>query len=162
MKLMIYTTGGSIDKFYSTQESEFIVGDAAIREVLEEANVTIDYEIESLLKKDSLQITEQDRHFILSKVKSSPADHIVITHGTDTMVDTARLLGEVSDKVIVLTGAMQPAAFKHTDAAFNIGAAIIAAQTLPKGVYLVMNGQVLDPNRVIKNHKRDQFEEGET
>jgi L-asparaginase len=158
MKLKLYTTGGSIDKYYSTKESDFLVGDPAIRGVLEDANVTIDYEVEPILKKDSLEITEDDRRLILTKVASDPVDRIIITHGTDTMLDTARSLSQIAGKVIVLTGAMQPAAFKHTDATFNIGAAIIAVQILPKGVYVVMNGQVFDPNTTIKNQELDQFE----
>ena len=158
MKIKIFTTGGSIDKYYSTKESDFIVGDPVIKSVLEDANVTIEYEIESILSKDSLEIADQDRHHIFTRVKSDPADRIIITHGTDTMVDTARSLSQIRGKVIVLTGAMQPAAFKQTDAAFNVGAAIIAVQTLPEGVYVVMNGQVLDPQRTFKNLELDQFE----
>jgi L-asparaginase len=157
MKLKIFTTGGSIDKYYSTMESDFIVGDPMIADILKDANVSIDYEIESILKKDSLKITDQDRQQIFIKVKSDPANHVIITHGTDTMVETARSLAQVKGKVIVLTGAMQPAAFKQTDAAINIGAAIIAVQTLPEGVYLVMNGRVFDPNDTIKNLDLDQF-----
>ena len=159
MKIKIFTTGGSIDKFYSTQESTFVVGEPQIGNILQEANVTLDFEVESLLKKDSLDITDDDRRMIFEKVKSDPHRHIVITHGTDTMIVTARMLAQIPDKVIVLTGAMQPAAFKKTDAACNVGCAIIAAQTLPNGVYVVMNGRVFDPHKAVKNLEVGRFEE---
>jgi L-asparaginase len=159
MKIKIFTTGGSIDKLYSTPESSFVVGEPQIGNILQEANVSLDCEIESLLKKDSLDITDDDRRLIFEKVRSDPHRHIVITHGTDTMIATAKMLGQIPDKVIVLTGAMQPAAFKQTDAAFNIGCAIIAVQTLPEGVYVVMNGRVFDPHKAMKNVDLDRFEE---
>ena len=159
MKIKIFTTGGSIDKIYSTQESTFVVGEPQFTNILQEANVTLDCEVESLFKKDSIDITDDDRRAIFEKVKSDPHRHIVITHGTDTMILTAKMLVQVPDKVIVLTGAMQPAAFKKTDAAFNVGCAIIAAQTLPDGVYVVMNGQVFDPHKAVKNLDLDRFEE---
>jgi L-asparaginase len=159
LKIKIYTTGGSIDKLYSTRHSAFVVGEPQVEEVLRDANVTVEVEVESLLRKDSLEITEEERLLILERVRSDPQRHIVITHGTDTMVQTARLLGRVPGKVIVLTGAMQPAAFKRTDAAFNVGCAVIAVQTLPEGVYVVMNGRVLDPRTTEKNCALDRFEE---
>lgn len=155
----IFTTGGSIDKRYSTQESAFVVGEPQSESILQEANVNLEYEVEVLLRKDSLEITDEDRRMIVEQVASDPHRHIVITHGTDTMILTAKALSQVPDKVIVLTGAMQPAAFKRTDAAFNVGGAVIAAQTLPPGVYIVMNGRVFDPHRARKNMALDQFEE---
>jgi L-asparaginase len=158
MNVKIFTTGGSIDKTYSTQESTFVVGEPQVGKILREANVGLDYEIESLLKKDSLEITEQDRHLIFERVQSDPRRHVVITHGTDTMILTAKMLCAIPGKVIVLTGAMQPAAFKHTDAAFNVGCAIVAVQTLPEGVYVVMNGRVFDPHEARKNVEMDRFE----
>ena len=159
MKLKIFTTGGSIDKFYSTQESTFAVGEPQAKSIMQEANVHLDYEIESLLKKDSLEITAEDRRMIFERVQSDPHRHVVITHGTDTMIQTAQRLRAIPGKVIVLTGAMQPAAFKKTDAAFNVGCAVIAAQTLPEGVYVVMNGRVFDPDQACKNLALDRFEE---
>jgi L-asparaginase len=158
MSIKVFTTGGSIDKIYSTQESSFVVGEPQAGQILHEANVNIDYKVESLIKKDSLEITDADRRMIFERVKSDQHRHVVITHGTDTMILTAEMLQEIPDKVIVLTGAMQPAAFKRTDAAFNVGCAIIAVQTLPAGVYVVMNGQVFDPHKVRKNLELDQFE----
>jgi len=157
--IKIYTTGGSIDKAYAMKESSFVVGEPKIGSILQEANVAIAYEVEALLKKDSLQITDEDRQAIADRIKADPQRQIILTHSTDTMVETAMLLRAVRGKVIVLTGAMQPAAFKQTDAAFNVGCAIIAVQTLPDGVYLVMNGRVFDPQRARKNVQLDRFEE---
>jgi len=158
MKIKIFTTGGSLDKFYSTLESDFIVGEPQAATILRDANVTFEFEVESLLKKDSLQITDDDRAIILERVSRDPNRLIILTHGTDTMIDTAKLLTQIRGKTIVLTGAMQPAAFKTTDAHFNLGGAIIAVQTLPEGVYLVMNGQVFDPHHAIKNVEKNRFE----
>ncbi len=158
-RIKVFTTGGSIDKVYSTRESTFVVGEPQSDSILRDANVNFEYEIESLLKKDSLDLTDEDRQTILDRVRADPHRHVVITHGTDTMALTARTLYEITDKVIVLTGAMQPAAFRQTDAAFNVGGAIIAVQTLPEGVYIVMNGRVFDPRRVRKNQEQDKFEE---
>ena len=159
MRIKIFTTGGSIDKFYSTKESTFVVGEPQAENILREANVHLDYEVESLLKKDSLEITAEDRRTIFEQVRADPHRHVVITHGTDTMIQTAQGLRAIPGKIIVLTGAMQPAAFKQTDAAFNVGCAIIAAQTLPEGVYVVMNGRVFDPDKAHKNPALDRFEE---
>ena len=135
------------------------MGEPQIRNILQEANTALDVEIESLFEKDSVDITEYDRLTIFERVKSDPNRHIVITHGTDTMISTAKALCFIPDKVIVLTGAMQPAAFKKTDAAFNIGCAMTAVQTLSAGVYVVMNGKVFDPNKAAKNLELDRFEE---
>lgn len=159
MNIKIYTTGGSIDKYYSTLTSDFEVGDPQIRAILDQANVDVDFEIESLLKKDSLQLTDRDRVDIHDKLISDPHHHILITHGTDTMIDTALSLLDIAGKVIVITGAMQPAAFHETDAHFNIGSAVIALQTLTEGVYIVMNGRVFDPRSSKKNLQTDRFEE---
>lgn len=158
MVIQIFTTGGSIDKYYSTQESDFIVGEPAIGNVLDAGNVTIDYHIAPLLHKDSLDITDADRQAIVQAVRDTTHRHIVITHGTDTMVETALTLASIPDKVIVLTGAMQPAAFTQSDAPFNVGCAIMAVQTLPAGVYITMNGRIFDPQTTAKNVAADRFE----
>lgn len=159
MKVKIFTTGGSIDKYYSTRESSFIVGEPQVETLLREANLVVDYEVEPLLQKDSLEITGQDRQMIYKKVKNDSHHRILITHGTDTMAATARQLAQIPGKVIVLTGAMQPAAFKYSDAAFNLGCAFLAVQVLAEGVYLVMNGRVFDPQKTVKNLALDRFEE---
>ena len=118
-----------------------------------------DVSIELLMQKDSLEIDDDDRKLIFEKVASASERHILITHGTDTMILTALRLEKIRDKVIVLTGAMQPATFIQSDAAFNVGGAIIALQTLPAGVYVVMNGKVFHPRKVRKNIALDRFEE---
>lgn len=158
MKLKIITTGGTIDKIYFDAKSEFQVGDPQIREVLKEANVSFDYEITSLLRKDSLDLTDEDRRQICEAVQSSPQRYIVVTHGTDTMIETAKVLKTIPDKVIVFTGAMQPAKFRFTDAVFNIACAITAVQLLPDGVYLAINGRIFDPDRAKKNASLNRFE----
>jgi L-asparaginase len=150
-KIKIFTTGGSIDKTYDLHASEFLVGPPQIGNVLREANVTVPFEVEEFTRKDSLQITDEEREQLKQLVSSDPAHRIIITHGTDTMNLTGQALSTIPGKVIILTAAMQPASFKDTDAHFNIGCAFIAVQTLPDGVYLVMNGRVFDPFRINKN-----------
>lgn len=157
MHIKILTVGGSIDKVYSTSQSDFVVGLPQIERILREGNVTIDFDVEPLLRKDSLDMTPDDRETIVERVRATPHRHIVITHGTDTMIDTALALMPISGKVIVLTGAMQPAAFRDTDAAFNVGCAVAAVQVLPEGVYLVMNGRIFDPETSRKDVARDRF-----
>ncbi len=130
MKIMIYTTGGTIDKVYFDQKSEYQIGDPQASGLLERANVVLDYEVESLIKKDSLDFTDEDRELIRKTVESAPLERIVITHGTDTMIDTAKLLANISGKTIVMTGSMYPAQFRDSDAVFNIGSAVTAAQVL--------------------------------
>lgn len=159
MTIQIYTTGGTIDKVYFDKLSEFQVGGPQISEILEEAKVAFQYGVESILQKDSLDMTESDRQLILKKVLASPHRHIIITHGTDTMIETARWLQRVPGKIIVLTGSLSPARFRNTDAVFNIGCAVAAVQTLSEGVYLTMNGKVFCPDRVRKNREKMQFEE---
>lgn len=159
MKINILTTGGTIDKLYFDQKSAYQVGESQIGQLLAEANVTAEYEIRSLLHKDSLEMSAEDRALIVAAVRESPGGHFLITHGTDTMVQTARELQAIPDKVMVLTGAMQPARFRSSDAVFNIGFAFAAVQTLPPGAYVAMNGRVLDPSRARKNVDAGRFEE---
>lgn len=158
LKIMIFTTGGTIDKIYFDQKNEFQIGDPQIVEVLREANVTFDYEIESLMRKDSLEMTNDDRRLIRERIEAAPNRRIVVTHGTDTMIRTALALGQIPGKVIVLTGAMQPARFRLTDAIFNISAALTAVQILPDGVFIAMNGRILDPAQTKKNIELNRFE----
>ena len=158
MIIKIVTTGGTIDKIYFDRKNEFQVGDPQIEKVLSEANVTLDYEVIQLLRKDSLDLTDADRHLIYRTILSDPAGHFVVTHGTDTMLITAKVLKKITDKVIVLTGAMQPAKFRQTDAVFNIAAAITAVQILSPGVYIAMNGRIFDPAKTRKNIEQNRFE----
>jgi len=158
MHIKIFTTGGSMDKRYSTRESSFLVMEPQVSDVLRGANLSTGYEIESILRKDSLDITDEDREMIRRKVAEDPSRHVLITHGTDTMPATGQRLVDIPGKTIVLTGAMQPAAFKESDAPFNIGFALAALQLLPEGVYIAMNGRIFDPHKVRKNTALDRFE----
>ena len=159
MKIIIYTTGGTIDKVYFDQKSDYQVGDPQAIGVLERANVVLDYEVESIFRKDSLDFTDEDRELIRKKVESTPLKRVVITHGTDTMIDTAKVLNNISGKTIVKTGSMYPAQFRDSDAVFNIGCAVTAAQILEPGVYIVMNGRIFKPHQALKNIKLNRFEE---
>jgi L-asparaginase len=159
MKIKIFTTGGTIDKIYFDQKSEYQVGDPQAKGVLEKANVVVDYEVEAILKKDSLDLTDSDRKLIRKRVESTPLNKIIVTHGTDTMIKTARELESVSGKTIVLTGSMYPAQFKESDAVFNIGSALTAVQILEPGVYIAMNGRIFTPRSVQKNAELNRFEE---
>lgn len=159
IKIKIFTTGGTIDKTYFDQKSEYQVGDPQAKGVLEKANVVVDYEVESILKKDSLDLTDSDRELIRKKVESTPFDKVIVTHGTDTMIQTARELEAVSDKTIVMTGSMYPAQFKESDAIFNIGCAIASVQILKPGIYIAMNGRIFSPRSVRKNVELNRFEE---
>lgn len=157
-KIKIFTVGGTIDKIYFDAASEFKIGEPQIAEVLREAGVTATYAIESLMRKDSLEMTDEDRAQVAAAVAQESSERILITHGTDTMAQTARALGDGGGKTVVFTGAMQPARFRVTDAVFNIGFALGLLQALPAGVYLAMNGQVFDPAHVHKNRAAMRFE----
>ena len=158
MKVKVYTTGGTIDKTYFDARSEYEVGDPQIRDILEVANVGTEYEIVGLFRKDSLDMTEADRTYIVSRVGEDSCSRILITHGTDTMVDTARALAQILGKTIVLVGSLSPAQFKNSDAEFNIGFAFAAVQILPPGVYIAMNGRIFEPEHVRKNRAQNRFE----
>jgi len=159
MTIKIIATGGTIDKIYFDAKSAFQVGDPTAPLVLEEANITVDYEVQSLLRKDSLEMDDGDRALIRHAVEASAQAQIIITHGTDTMLATARALGHIPGKTIVLTGSMQPARLRLTDAVFNIGFALAAVQLLPPGVYIGMNGRVFNPWRSKKNVALNRFED---
>ena len=144
MKIKFLTAGGTIDKVYFDAKSEFEVGTPQVAELLRDANVTFEHEIESLLRKDSLDITPDERADLAEFVASAPASRVLITHGTDTMGETAELIARLAPgKTVVLTGAMVPYKVESSDAAFNIGFAYAAVQLLPPGVYIAMHGRVL-------------------
>jgi L-asparaginase len=155
--LQIFTTGGTIDKVYFDALSEFQVGASALDQILQEANVGFTVEITELMRKDSLELTDADRAVIADAVKRALATSVLVTHGTDTMADTARAIGDVGTHTVVFTGAMQPARLRATDAIFNVGFAIAAARTLPTGVYVAMNGAVLDPAHTVKDRTLGRF-----
>ena len=156
--LLIVTTGGTIDKVYFDDKSDFQVGDPQIGHILEELGVAFRFEVIPILRKDSLHIGEQDRELLRATIAAQEARHVLVTHGTDTMVETARVLATIPGKVIVLTGALNPARFRGSDAEFNIGTAVGAVQSLPDGVYIAMNGRVWDPANVRKNVAANRFE----
>ena len=156
--LLIVTTGGTIDKVYFDDKSDFQVGEPQIGHILEELGVAFRFEVIPILRKDSLHIGEQDRELLRATIAAQDARHVLVTHGTDTMVETARVLATIPGKVIVLTGALNPARFRGSDAEFNIGTAVGAVQSLPDGVYIAMNGRVWDPAKVRKNVAANRFE----
>jgi L-asparaginase len=158
MKIAILTTGGTFDKIYFDANSEYSIGEPCISSILDEGNVMSDYRVQSILKKDSLDITHSEREIIKKSVIGCEEERIIITHGTDTMVETAKFLEDIKEKTIVLTGAMQPARFKKTDAIFNSGFAYAAALSLENGVYIAMSGQIFNSNNVRKNIDLGKFE----
>jgi len=158
MKIHFISTGGTIDKIYFDALSQFEVGEPTVPHILREALVQFDFDVVPLLQKDSLQITEQDRHALRDHIASVDASMIVVTHGTDTMVETARYLEGIEGKTIVFTGALTPARFKTTDAVFNVGLAVAAVQTSKPGVYIAMSGQVFRAADVRKNREANRFE----
>jgi L-asparaginase len=157
-KLLIVTTGGTIDKIYFDDKSDYQIGEPQISQILHAMHVAFEFEVSALMRKDSLHLDDQDRKLIHDVVAASDAGHILITHGTDTMVETAAALMDLEDKTIVLTGALNPARFRDSDAVFNIGCAVGAAQSLSPGVYIVMNGKVWNPAQVRKNRNANRFE----
>lgn len=154
----IFTTGGTIDKVYFDANSEFEIGDSVVGELLAESNIRDGFSVTGLMRKDSLEMTADDRAAVRHVVGQCSAERVLITHGTDTMADTAKELLAVSGKTIVLTGAMQPARMRHSDALFNIGFAWAAVSLLPNGVYIAMNGEVFDAGSVRKNIRAQRFE----
>ncbi len=155
-RICILTTGGTIDKVYFDASSEFEVGSPVIEQILEEAKANIAYRVLPLFRKDSLEINETDRLQIRKAVEECEEDLILITHGTDTMTETAKHLHALG-KTIVLTGSLSPARFRSTDAIFNIGLALGALQSITPGVYITMNGQVFEADKVIKDQAMKQF-----
>lgn len=158
MDLLILTTGGTIDKVYFDAKSDFEVGDPQIGHILEEARVGFGFEVRSLMQKDSLEITDEDRVRVRQAVESADQDRILITHGTDTMAETGRVLTGLEGKTVVLTGALNPARMRSSDAIFNIGMAVAAVQVLDPGIYICMNGLVFDADRVRKDRENNRFE----
>lgn len=157
MKIRIFCIGGTIDKIYFDAKSKYEVGSPSVGKILREHDVGIDFTVTSLMAKDSLDVTDEDREQIRCAAQEVLEDRILITHGTDTMVETATELAKITGKTIVLTGALAPAIFKDSDAVFNIGCAIAAVQVLPAGVYITMNGQVFAYDKVWKDVKNNRF-----
>jgi L-asparaginase len=159
--ILVLTTGGTIDKAYFDALSEYRIVDSSIRQLLEQARVAVPFRVEELMRKDSLEMTAADRALIAARALAAQERRVVVTHGTDTMTETARVLAaEVPGKTIVLTGALTPARFAETDAAFNLGMAFAAAQACPPGVWIAMSGQVFDGLRVRKDREAGRFVRG--
>ncbi len=160
MRIRLYVTGGTFDKEYNEISGELFFKDSHVREMLKLGRCNLDVHIRTLMMIDSTEMTDMDRELIRKACAESSDDHIVITHGTDTMSETARFLGEsVEGKTIVLTGALVPYTFGSSDGLFNLGSALAFAQTLPPGVYVAMNGRIFDWNNVRKNRASGSFEE---
>ena len=155
--VLVITTGGTIDKVYFDAKSDYKVGESVVAELLQQAHVEHAFEIESLMRKDSLELDDDDRQLIFQRVVHAPQQKVIVTHGTDTMTDTARVLGGIDNKIIVLTGALAPARFAQSDATFNVGMAFAAVQSLKSGVYIVMNGQVFRGDDVRKDRDKNRF-----
>ena len=159
MPIKVLVAGGTIDKKYNPLSGELELTSSNIENMLNEGNTTADFSVETIFLKDSLEMGDSCRSQILKKCQTFPEKKIIITHGTDTMENTAKLLGEnIKDKVIVLTGAMIPYSFKNSDALFNLGSAITAVNILQEGVYIAMNGKVFSFDNVIKNKREGIFD----
>lgn len=159
--VQIFSTGGTIDKIYFDANSEYEVGGSEIEIVFREAHVGFEYDVDSLMRKDSIEFTDSDRELVRAAVASCPQRHILITHGTDTMAETAEVLTDAArdgEKVVVLTGAMTPVRFRQSDAEFNIGCAVGALWSKPPGVYIAMSGRVFEAGKVRKNREAGRFE----
>jgi len=157
--IRILVTGGTLDKEYNQLNGELVFTKTHLADILVQAKCRADVAIETVMLKDSLFMQDQDRELILSRVLAAPEDKVVITHGTDTMPETARAIGAASaGRTVVLVGAMVPYSFVHSDALFNLGCAFSAVQLLPPGVYITMNGKVFTWDNVRKNRERGEFE----
>ena len=159
MSLLFLTTGGTIDKLYFDALSEYQIGDSVVERILRTARVALPFRVAELMRKDSLELTDADRATIRTAVEGAPETRIVITHGTDTMTDTARALTGVAaaGKTVVLVGALAPARFAESDATFNLGLAVATAQVAAPGVWIAMNGTVFDGAKVRKDRSINSF-----
>jgi L-asparaginase len=167
--LLVLTTGGTLDKVYFDAKSHYQIGEPAVIAILKAMNLAVNISFQEICKKDSLEINSDDRAQLGHAILASNTSHILITHGTDTMIETAKFLNNVllekcanktdkTDKLIVLTGAMQPAAFRETDAIFNIGTALGVLSCATQGIYIAMNGQAFKADSVFKNYETRRFE----
>jgi len=155
--IALVTTGGTIDKAYFDSLSTYQVGETVVAHLLKAARVECRWELIELLRKDSLELTDADRAMLRQTIASLDTDRVVVTHGTDTMTQSAQALLEVTGKTIVMTGSLAPARFAESDATFNLGMAFGAVQSLPHGVYIAMNGQVFRGDRVRKDRQLGRF-----
>jgi L-asparaginase len=160
MPIKILITGGTFDKEYDEINGTLYFKNTHVPAMLKQGRCRLDSHLRTVMMIDSLEMTDADREIILENCRKSPEDKIVITHGTDTMVETAKFLAQgIKDKTIVLTGAMVPYAFGSSDGMFNLGSALSFVQILPPGVYIAMNGKYFSWDNVRKNRERGEFEE---
>lgn len=161
MKILFLQTGGTIDKDYPAgidhHGYSFIITTPAYKRILKQVNPSFEYETKTIMQKDSLDITDEDRSLILRVCQNSATNKIIITHGTDTMIQTAEVLSQLKDKTIVITGAMSPELFKNSDADFNLGTAVGVVSVLESGIYIAMNGQIMKWNEAAFNSNTGQF-----
>ncbi|MES2301827.1 MAG: asparaginase domain-containing protein [Pseudomonadota bacterium] len=155
--ILVLTTGGTIDKAYFDALSEYQIVESGIPALIAQARVALPVRVMELMRKDSLELTEADRALIAAAVREAPESRVVITHGTDTMTETAKALADIAGKTVVLTGALSPARFAETDAPFNLGMAFATAQVAPPGVWIAMSGQVFDGLKVRKDRAAGKF-----
>lgn len=155
--ILILTTGGTIDKIYFDALSDYQVGETVMARLLEVARVKRPFRIEEIVRKDSLELDDADRALIHARVAAAPESHIVITHGTDTMTDTAKALADIPGKTVVLVGALAPARFGESDASFNLGMAFATAQVADPGIYITMSGSVFRADAVVKDRAKGAF-----
>lgn len=157
--ILIVTTGGTLDKQYFDALSEYKIAESVIEKLLKVARVTHPFRVIELMRKDSLDLTEEDRALIAATVAAAPETRIVVTHGTDTMTETAKVLAAIEGKTMVLCGALAPARFAESDATFNLGMAFACCQVAPAGVWITMNGSVFDGLKVRKDRAAGRFVE---
>lgn len=158
MSILVLTTGGTIDKAYFDALSAYQIVDSGIPDLLKEARVALPFRVVELMRKDSLELTDADRALIADAAREAPETRIIVTHGTDTMTETAKVLAaKVPGKTLCLTGALTPARFAETDAPFNLGMAFATAQIAPPGVWIAMSGQVFDGLKVKKDREAGRF-----
>jgi len=158
MKIRFITTGGTIDKIYFDALSQFEVGESVVQHILTDGLVDFEYDVVSLFQKDSLELDDDDRMALHDFIANDDAERYIITHGTDTMPETAAVLNDLDGRTIVLTGALTPARFRTTDAVFNVGMAVATVQVAKPGVYISMSGQVFEAGAVRKNRAENRFE----
>ncbi|RPJ43117.1 MAG: asparaginase [Candidatus Latescibacterota bacterium] len=161
--IRIFVTGGTFDKEYNEITGDLYFKDSHVPKVLQMGRARLDVHIRTLMMVDSRSMSEEDRTTIAKNCRAASEERIIITHGTDTIVETARLLAaEIRDKTVVLTGAMIPYTFGSSDGLFNLGSALAFVQAMPHGVYVAMNGRAFDWDNVRKNRKTGEFEELES
>jgi L-asparaginase len=160
MPIRILVTGGTFDKEYNERTGQLYFKDTHVAEMLKLGRSRVEITIRTVMMIDSLEMTDADRALIAQNCRQAEEDHIVVTHGTDTMTETAAVIARaITGKTIVLTGAMIPYAFGSSDGLFNLGSALSFVQVLPPGVYIAMNGRCFPWDRVRKNRERGEFEE---